>query len=452
MDASAEGNASKKYTSQRRTIDISSSYDRLYFLKKHGLDKSLYIEPESSYNANILPPDSYGIHGNGINMATKFTHLSSNKVKHVIPALTWTPEGRRLVVATYNGEFSLWSGASFNFESIMQAHDSAVTVMTYSHTGDWMVSGSADGELKIWQPNFNMVKVMDQAHMECVREISFSPTDQKFVSCSDDNVLKIWNFSNGQQERVLSGHHWDVKSCDWHPKMGLIISGSKDNLIKFWDPRSGSCVSTMLGFKHTIISTKFQPKQGNLFSVISKDKTCKVYDIRQQAKELFSVRDDVDYMTLQWHPIIETMFTVGCYDGSIKHFDLSQENQPNKPTHNIPYAHEKCVTSLAYSPIGHIMASASKDRTIRFWTRSRAVDPNAFDDPTYNNEKVNAWYFGINNNINAVRNKTEHGIALPPNEDENENETNEISKKIETERGPTMQLPGLSSGLPGLSF
>ena len=386
-------------------------------------------------------------------MPTKFTHLSSNKVKHVIPALTWTPEGRRLVVATYNGEFSLWSGSSFNFESIMQAHDSAVTVMKYSHTGDWLVSGSADGELKIWQPNFNMVKVMDQAHMECIREISFSSTDQKFVSCSDDNVLKIWNFSNGQQERVLSGHHWDVKSCDWHPKMGLIVSGSKDNLIKFWDPRSGNCVSTMLGFKHTIISTKFQPTHGNLLSVISKDKTCKVYDIRHQAKELYSIRDEVDYMTLQWHPIDETVFTVGCYDGSIKHFDLSQENQLNTPTHNIPYAHEKCVTSLAYSPIGHIMASASKDRTIRFWIRSRPVDPNAFDDPTYNNEKVNAWYFGINNNINAVRAKTEHGIALPPTDDNINNETNDATKFVDADRKPPSNiLPGLSSGLPGLSF
>lgn len=136
MDPNTEGTTTKKYTSQRRTIDISASYDRLYFLKKHGQENSSYIEAETSYNAHILPPDAYGFHGHAINTATKFTHLSSNKVKHVIPALTWTPEGRRLVVATYNGEFSLWSGSSFNFESIMQAHDSAVTVMTYSHTGD----------------------------------------------------------------------------------------------------------------------------------------------------------------------------------------------------------------------------------------------------------------------------------------------------------------------------
>lgn len=448
----------KKYITQRRTVDISSPYDRLYYYSRHNLPAP-HIQPETTYTTEILPPDAYYGNKRVINTPTKFTHLSSNKVKHVIPAIKWTPEGRRLVVATYSGEFSLWNGSTFNFESIMQAHDSAVTTMEYSHAGDWLISGDSDGIIKIWQPNFNMVKVLDQAHMECVRDVSFSGTDSKFVTCSDDNILKIWNFSNGQQERVLSGHHWDVKSCDWHPTMGLIVSGSKDNLIKLWDPRSGQCISTILGFKHTIIKTKFQPTKGNLLAVVAKDKSCKIFDIRQNMKELKSFRDESDYMSLTWHPINESIFTVGCYDGSLKHFDLLQDTGSSNSFHDIPYAHDKCITSLSYNPVGHILASASKDRTIRFWTRSRPMDPNAFDDPTYNNKKVNAWYFGINNNINAVRPKTEDGIAPPPaNTDGHLGSTGSSMNGIGPPAGP---LPGItspskhklpSSGLPGLSF
>ncbi|AAS51736.1 ADL184Wp [Eremothecium gossypii ATCC 10895] len=447
---SANDGSVKKYVSQRRTVDMSSPYDRLYFYKKHAIPLRT-IQPESTYTADIMPPDAYRDHRRVLNIPTKFTHLSSNKVKHVIPAITWTPEGRRLVVATYSGEFSLWNGSSFNFESIMQAHDSAVTVMQYSHAGDWLISGDADGTIKIWQPNFNMVKVLDRAHTECMRDISFSYSDQKFVTCSDDNVLKIWNFSNGQQERVLSGHHWDVKSCDWHPKMGLIVSGSKDNLIKLWDPRTGRNVSTILGLKHTVIKTKFQPTQGNLLAVVSKDKSIKIYDMRQHMRELQTIRDDMDYMSLSWHPINETIFSVGCYNGAIKHFDLLHDNSNSTPAcHTIPYAHEKSVTSLAYSPVGHILASAAKDRTIRFWARSRPVDPNAFDDPTYNNKKVNAWYFGINNNINAVRPKTEHGIALPPANETNLGTPQPSILGSESIAANNGNVP--ASGLPGLSF
>lgn len=87
------------------------------------------------------------------------------------------------------------------------------------------------------------------------------------------------------------------------------------------------------------------------------------------------------------------------------------------------------------------------------------MDPNAFDDPTYNNKKVNAWYFGINNNINAVRPKTEDGIAPPPaNTDGHLGSTGSSMNGIGPPAGP---LPGItspskhklpSSGLPGLSF
>ncbi|CCK67814.1 cleavage polyadenylation factor subunit PFS2 KNAG_0A01250 [Huiozyma naganishii CBS 8797] len=441
--------AQKKYVSHRRTVDITSSYNRLYYYRKHGLLVPP-IQPEVSYTVNIMPPDVYKGATRVVNMPTKFTHLSSNKVKHVIPTIRWTPEGRRLIVATYNGEFSLWNGTSFNFESLMQAHDSSITTMQYSHMGDWLISGDADGGIKIWQPNFNMVKELDGAHTECIRDVAFSANDSKFVSCSDDNILKIWNFTNGQQERVLTGHHWDVKSCDWHPTMGLIASASKDNLVKLWDPRTGNCVSTILKFKHTVLKTRFQPGGGNLLLGISKDKSCRVFDIRQNMTELMVFRDDVDYMTLLWHPINHSTFTVGNYDGSIKHFDVLQDI--TKPVHVIPFAHDKCVTSLSYNPAGNILASASKDRTIRFWTRARPVDPNAYDDPTYNDHKINGWYLGINNNINAVREKTEFGAA-PPLQD---NETSAFAtsstyqtNSISNPSGPPVSA-GRKSTLPGL--
>ena len=32
----------------------------------------------------------------------------------------WTPEGRRLLTGSSSGEFTLWNGTGFNFETIMQ--------------------------------------------------------------------------------------------------------------------------------------------------------------------------------------------------------------------------------------------------------------------------------------------------------------------------------------------
>jgi len=32
----------------------------------------------------------------------------------------WTPEGRRLVTGASSGEFTLWNGLTFSFETILQ--------------------------------------------------------------------------------------------------------------------------------------------------------------------------------------------------------------------------------------------------------------------------------------------------------------------------------------------
>lgn len=40
--------------------------------------------------------------------------------------MAWTPEGRRLVTGASSGEFTLWNGLTFNFETILQAHDGPV--------------------------------------------------------------------------------------------------------------------------------------------------------------------------------------------------------------------------------------------------------------------------------------------------------------------------------------
>lgn len=34
--------------------------------------------------------------------------------------LAWTPEGRRLITGASSGEFTLWNGLTFNFETILQ--------------------------------------------------------------------------------------------------------------------------------------------------------------------------------------------------------------------------------------------------------------------------------------------------------------------------------------------
>lgn len=138
--------------------------------------------------------------------------------------MAWTPEGRRLVTGASSGEFTLWNGLTFNFETILQvmwgveggfagfcewccweavsklccrmlkwwlkveggcfglqAHDSPVRTMVWSHNDSWMVTGDHAGYVKYWQSNMNNVK-MFQAHKEALRGIRYLQLHSVIIS------------------------------------------------------------------------------------------------------------------------------------------------------------------------------------------------------------------------------------------------------------------------------
>ncbi|KAJ3216615.1 hypothetical protein HDU67_009222 [Dinochytrium kinnereticum] len=291
----------------------------------------------------------------------------------------WTPEGRRLITGASSGEFTLWNGLTFNFETILQAHDKAIRSMVWSHNDTWLISGDDSGVIKYWQSNMNNLQAF-AAHKESVRDLSsvtppphltvtFSPTDTRFASCSDDGTIKIWSFGEAREERTLTGHGWDVKCIDWHPTKALLASGSKDNLVKLWDPKSGKSLSTLHGHKNTILGIQWN-NNGNWLVTASRDQLLRVYDIRSM-RELQSFRGHKKEVTsVAWHPFHETLFTSGGSDGNISFWNVGTEFAVG----GMEAAHDSSVFALDWHPVGHILVSGSNDHTTRFWTRNRPGD------------------------------------------------------------------------------
>lgn len=438
----------QKQKQSRKTVDYFTP------LGKYMITKNVYnrrrrsafaigsVRPDPSFITDL--PPSMVSNPSIVDLNCKFTHVSTNKTRHAIHAVKWTPDARRILVSSYSGEFTLWNGLTFSFESIMQAHDLPIFSLEYSHNGKWLISGDQSGCIKYWQPNFNNVNILNKGHENTVGELKFSPNDSKFVSCSDDQTLKIWDFTTAREERVLKGHHWDVKSCDWHSSLGLVVSGSKDNLVKLWDPRDATCITTLHDFKHTVSKTIFQ-KGGNerLLAACSRDQSTRIFDLRM-LRPISNIKSDreADLTSLTFHPIHSTMLSIGGYDGSLAHYDLSKtaeieifkdnnaklgnieeedkkiagkmkelrnsndvnlkseisdyvfNNLNNRGTpvindawHSIPHAHEKAIYSIEYHPLGHMLCTAGADKSMKLWCRARPGDKNAFKDLAHTGEE-----------------------------------------------------------------
>ncbi|CAH8474546.1 unnamed protein product [Schistosoma guineensis] len=302
---------------------------------------------------------------------SKPVRTSTNKNKCPIYCVCWTPEGRRLITGAFSGEFTLWNGLTFNFETILQAHESQIRCMKWSHNEEWLLTADHSGYVKYWQANMNNVE-MYQAHKEPIRGVSFCPFDNKFVTCSDDSTVRIWDFHRCAEERVLRGHGSDVRSVAWHPVLSLIISGSKDaqQPIKLWDPKTGESVSTLYVHKNTCTDVSWNDN-GNWFLTASRDHLIKLFDLRNLKSELQTFRGHKrDVMRVAWHPFHESLFVSGSADGAIFYWLAGTDTELGA----VDNAHESMIWSLAWHPFGHILVSGANDFATKFWTRNRPGD------------------------------------------------------------------------------
>ncbi|KAI8372221.1 WD40-repeat-containing domain protein, partial [Choanephora cucurbitarum] len=349
---------------QRRTVDYNHSVARWMQERVWIRDRrdTRYLRPDPNFIVDLLPPAAY---------------LDN-------PINAWTPEGRRLITGSSSGEFTLWNGLTFNFETILQAHDSAVRAMNWSHNDNWMVTGDHSGIIKYWQSNMSNLKII-QGHKEAIRDLTFAPSDTRFATCSDDSLIKIWDFNTGAEEKQLTGHGWDVKCIDWHPYKSLLASGSKDNLIKLWDPKTAKNITTLHGHKNTVLALQWN-QNGNWLVTAGRDQLVKVYDIRTM-KELQIFRGHKkEICSAKWHPQHERLLATGGSDGALMFWMTGQD----RPIGEQETAHESNIWSLDWHPVGHILVSGSNDHTTRFWTRPRPgeLTSDKFDSSQHHEEEA----------------------------------------------------------------
>ena len=421
--------------------------------------------PSISYVFDVLPPISRR-DAPAESIPVRHLHTSLGKSKKPVTIVRWMPDGRRLLAGVHNGEFMLWNGMSFNFETVTAMGSSSLRAAEWSNRKDWLIAANDEGTVYYLEPTLNNTHQF-KAHDSPIRDLAFSPTDTKFVTASDDNTLKIWDFHSSQTESTFTEHGWDVKACDWHPSKGLVVSGSKDHSVRLWDPRTARSLTTLHGHKNAITATVFSRLREQLLATAGRDGQTRIFDLRLMRDVAVLRGHEKGVTTLSWHPIHPSLICTGGDDGALHSYLLTEPNTPAGvstattspyshpdpksaaaqsiyPAHRVPVAHDSSIWSLDWHPMGHILASGSNDHYTRFWSRSLPGDTKCFKDEKHLGEE-GAEALGTWDRKHGARSKRE--AELQEEEDEREAEQAEAEQRQANLPG----LPGLpTSAMPGL--
>ncbi len=209
-------------------------------------------------------------------------------------------------------------------------------------------------------------------HTAAVNAIAITPDSRRIISCSDDKTIKIWESVSGEELQSLTGHSAGVTAVLVTPDGKRIVSGSADWTLKIWDPENALEENTLIGHKGEVSSIRLSTDGEYLISK-SVDGTSRVWDLQTGRPVEGSTAHASSKSTAvpSGSGAREVRTADSRYILSIDENNLAVKDGTDSRNICSLSGHTDLIQSVAVSPDGTFIVTASKDQTLRIWEARR---------------------------------------------------------------------------------
>ncbi|SEH04283.1 translocation protein TolB [Candidatus Venteria ishoeyi] len=291
-----------------------------------------------------------------------------------ISAVAYSPDGNRIVSASYDMTLKIWDADSgFELNSLI-GHTGWVNAVAYSPDGEKIVSGSNDSTLKIWNADSGIELSSLSGHTVWVRAVAYSPDGTRIVSGSVDQTLKIWDTSTAIAQRTL-GYNHTIDEMFLSPDGSRIVSTSGyNNSLKIWDSNNGVELLNLPGHNGTVVT--YSPDGSRVVST-GNDNTLKIWDAGS-GDELITLSGHTNWITAVAYSPDGSRIVSTDYNGTLKIWDAVSGIELN----TLP-GHTDAIFTVAYSPDGNRIVSGSYDKTLKIWDVDNGIELNTLSGHTH---------------------------------------------------------------------
>ena len=298
-------------------------------------------------------------------------------------AVAFSPLGNLVGSVSEDRTVRLWDAETGDCLQVLTGHEGGVCAIAFHPCLPLLATGGEDQTVRLWQLNSGDCFAVLEGHQQRIRTLAFSPDGALLASSGDDGNVRIWDGSTGvliqsfaSDRRLWSVAFHPIESSPENPSSYCLATAGDDQLIRLWQPLTGECLSTFQGHTSKVWSVAFSP-DGRILASGSDDQTIKLWDIETGR----CIKTLQGYKNLIWSVAFSptgSQIASASEDGIVRLWQMPQAQILSQATAVQPIAsqsiacqeflgHEGRAWSVAFSPVGQLMASGGDDQTIRLW-------------------------------------------------------------------------------------
>ncbi len=269
--------------------------------------KALASEAEALANESRAKRQSYVA-----NIVAADASLRTNAVREALLRLESCDPALR------GWEWRYLHGKADSSRLALRGHEGTVTGAAFEPGGTRLASCGEDATVRIWDPATGQEAFRFAGTTDAVTALVFSPDGSRLAAAARDNLVRIWDAGTGRLLGALAGHQGPVNALAFSADGKRIVTGSADESVRVWDAASYQLVTEAAELGRPVEAVAFAPSGERVAIAL---------------EEVVELRDTT------------TLKVVTRIAG-----------------------HEGRITSIAFSPDGTLLASASLDKTARLWS------------------------------------------------------------------------------------
>ncbi|HEY1376245.1 MAG TPA: serine/threonine-protein kinase [Gemmataceae bacterium] len=241
--------------------------------------------------------------------------------------------------------------------------------LAVSPDGRLLAAGGAGHTLRVLDAtDFQELRTL-RGHTGLVHGAAFGP-EGRLASASFDGTVRVWDATTGREVQTLRGHAGPVFGVAFSRDGTRVASCGMDGTTRVWDARTGRQLQTILTEDLGVVGVAFSP-DGRRLATGGMGKVVRLWDL-QTDREALALRGHTEAVWgLAFSPDGDQLVSCGL-DGTVRVWDGTPLSAAPRPGERTLRGHTGAILGVAFRPGAYpagraVLASASRDQTVRFW-------------------------------------------------------------------------------------